>query len=152
LLFHAVPKAAGEHANTGPLATLSWHFACERNRFACQVYLYKEAPGASATNQREAHVRYNPTPGQIFAREQKNNPPGCTFDEQSIGISVGSGVKRSSISSNVFAKMERLALVDKSAKDAKKIIAQKARSHHLVARNPPRLSPREDPCCPAPFV
>jgi len=28
-----------------------------------------------------------------------------------------------------FAKMERLALVDKSAKGAKKIIAQKARSH-----------------------
>jgi len=45
---------------------------------------------------------------------------GCSFDERS----VGSGVKRFSITSNVFAKMEHLALVDKSAREAKKIIAQ----------------------------
>jgi hypothetical protein len=49
---------------------------------------------------------------------------GCTFDENSVGISIGLGVKRFSITGNVFAKMEYLALVDKSAGDAKKVIAE----------------------------
>jgi len=49
---------------------------------------------------------------------------GCTFDENSVGISVGPGAKRFSITGNVFAKMEHPALVDKSASDAKKMIAQ----------------------------
>jgi polygalacturonase len=49
---------------------------------------------------------------------------GCMFDERSIGISVGPGIKRFSITGNVFAKMEHKALLDESGKDAKKIIAQ----------------------------
>jgi hypothetical protein len=49
---------------------------------------------------------------------------GCTFDENSVGISVGPGVKRFSITGNVFAKMKHPALVDKSAGDARKIIAE----------------------------
>ena len=49
---------------------------------------------------------------------------GCTFDETSIGVQIESGAKRFSITNNVFPKMAHLALVDKSASDAKKIIAQ----------------------------
>ncbi len=48
----------------------------------------------------------------------------CTFDENSVGISVGPGAKRFSITGNIYAKMEHPALVDKSASDAKKMIAQ----------------------------
>jgi len=48
---------------------------------------------------------------------------GCTFDENSVGVGVGPGAKRFSITGNVFAKTEYLALVDKSANDATKTIA-----------------------------
>jgi hypothetical protein len=49
---------------------------------------------------------------------------GCTFDENSVGISIGPGAKRFSITGNIFAKMEHLALLDNSASDAKKVIAE----------------------------
>jgi hypothetical protein len=49
---------------------------------------------------------------------------GCTFDENSVGISIGPDAKRFSITGNIFAKMEHLAVLDKSASDAKKVIAE----------------------------
>ena len=49
---------------------------------------------------------------------------GCTFDENSVGISIGPEAKRFSITGNIFAKMEYRALVDKSSSDAKKVIAE----------------------------
>jgi polygalacturonase len=49
---------------------------------------------------------------------------GCMFDETSIGINIEPGAKCFSITGNLFAGTAHPALVDKSASDARKIIAQ----------------------------
>jgi polygalacturonase len=48
---------------------------------------------------------------------------GCTFDDTSAGIHIGPGVKRFSITGNLFADMAYPAITDESAADAAKAVA-----------------------------
>lgn len=48
---------------------------------------------------------------------------GCTFDETSVGINITPGAKRFSITGNLFPKMPHSAIMDRSAPDAKKMVA-----------------------------
>jgi len=48
---------------------------------------------------------------------------GCTFDDTSAGVRIGPGVRRFSITGNLFAEMAYPAITDESTADAAKVVA-----------------------------